>query len=49
MENVSGSAVDVSAMAMVVVRENQQIPAEIRVLVSKALGKIEMVIGLEDL
>ena len=38
-----------SAMATVVVRESQGVPAEIRILVSKALGKEEMVIGLEDL
>ena len=47
--NASGIAMDISGKAVLKVRQQQGIRTEIRIIISKSLGKEEMVVGLADL
>ena len=49
LEDASGSRMDVSAVATVAVREMAGIPSCFQVLVSKDIGKDDMVIGIDEL
>ena len=49
LTDASGASMDVTAVATVAVRELEGIPSCFQVLVSKDIGKDEMVVGIDDL
>ena len=49
MEDASGSRMNVTAVASVVVRELAGIPSYFQVLVSKDVGRDKMVVGIDEL
>ena len=49
MKGASNKHMDLSGRGEIMVQEQQGLPYKIKVLISKDLGKDELVVGLEDL